>query len=644
MDFVIEYNIAAIGVLIFFLVAYMLKKHLHTKLNRAFFRLAIAVLLVSTADTLSVLIETYCVGARFIPLQYAINIGLFLALVNLYLSYVFFIYRLTGISCRVKRYINAVLLPIAAFHIVLVVTSPIFHAIFYVDENGTYCYGKLHLLVYMVPAFALLLAFFVLFSRRRQIKREQMISVYFFSGVILVCTLLQAFVVPQILMTYYFSMLGLLMIYFSFQSPEYYLDRVTDSFNEEGLREILREHFEREKTLFAVIVHPSNIDVLCEENDRGTLDQIMLVLKNGIELALSKRTSLYRLDDIFCLLFEEKDSAQSAAQAIISHQMEGQVAAEHRIPLDLDILLVAAPEHFKSYEGLIGIIRYFRKNPSEEGKSVIINCDDVFLQKRWRYEEISKIVRSAIRNEAISIFYQPIFSVEQQAFCSAEALVRLSGSADGLGDISPEEFVPIAEQENLIYDLGMLIVKKVCDFAKQYQPWERGVQHIEVNLSVKQCMQNDLCRVLNEMILQYGLEPTFFTFELTETAIADAKRVVADNMEQLMQSGSRFALDDFGSGYANFNYLLQFPFQFVKLDKELVWAHYKQGNDKSKIVLEYIIQMLHKMGMTIIAEGVENLQMMEELSNAGVQYLQGYHFSAPLGETEYLKFLKKHAL
>ena len=155
-------------------------------------------------------------------------------------------------------------------------------------------------------------------------------------------------------------------------------------------------------------------------------------------------------------------------------------------------------------------------------------------------------------------------------------------------------------------------------------------------------MQEDLYAQLQGLIEEYGISPDFINFEVTETAAIGDSRCLSRNMEEMKNFGSTFALDDYGSGASNLQYLVDYPFEIVKLDKSIVWTHFRETNPKTRPVLPLSIRMLREMDVLIVAEGVEYEEEKEGLIRMGVQYLQGYYFSKPIGEKEFLQFLREH--
>ena len=218
---------------------------------------------------------------------------------------------------------------------------------------------------------------------------------------------------------------------------------------------------------------------------------------------------------------------------------------------------------------------------------------------------------------------------------SAEALIRLTD--EKLGFVSPEEFIPIAERSGRILKIGEIVFESVCRFLSEGVITQYGIKYIEVNLSVVECMQSSLSEKLFHTMNQYHLDPSQINLEITETATAERIGMLVKNMTELHKNGITFSLDDYGTGYSNISYMMSLPFHIIKIDKSLLWSSMK--NEKAMIALESIISMIRGMNMKILVEGVENEEMVELLKKLECHYLQGFYYSKPVPENEFIAFM-----
>lgn len=268
---------------------------------------------------------------------------------------------------------------------------------------------------------------------------------------------------------------------------------------------------------------------------------------------------------------------------------------------------------------------------------MICRLDNSIIEKKFRRDKIDKLLTEAVQNDGFEMVYQPIYSTEQGRFRSAEALVRMKNTGD-LGFISPEEFIPIAEEKGLIMDIGDITLRLVADFAKRRTLTDK-LEYIEVNLSGIQACAPELEGRLTKILAEYDIPPAFINLEITETAALDSGEAFDTNVSALRESGFSFSMDDFGTGYSNLSQMNQMRYDLVKMDKSIIWDAFGKGNEKSERLLASVIRLLKAINVKIVAEGVETKEMTDYLTERGVDYLQGYYFSKPVNEDKFLEVI-----
>ena len=250
----------------------------------------------------------------------------------------------------------------------------------------------------------------------------------------------------------------------------------------------------------------------------------------------------------------------------------------------------------------------------------VLYAKDIY--KKDHYDIIRSmdvIIDRAFAEGNFEVFYQPIYSVKENQYNSAEALLRLHD--DEYGFVSPEIFIPAAEQNGMIHKIGTFVLEEVCKFIASKEFKETGLEYIEVNLSVMQCMSSELVGEVQEIINKYGISPKQVNLEITETAAAYAQTTMMDNINKLTKNGIAFSLDDFGTGYSNMKRIASMPFAIVKLDKTFAEMN---SDDKLRRVVKDTIYMVKDMNMRIVVEGVETEESFAEFKALGVDYIQGY--------------------
>mgnify|MGYP000556151205 FL=1 len=252
--------------------------------------------------------------------------------------------------------------------------------------------------------------------------------------------------------------------------------------------------------------------------------------------------------------------------------------------------------------------------------------------------DVDDIIERAFANHSFHVYYQPIYSIEKNKFVSAEALLRLIDEKEGF--ISPEVFIPAAEKSGAIHKIGDFVMEEVCKFIASDEYKKLGLEYIEVNLSALQCVQDQLADRLMAIMEEYGIDPEQINFEITETAGLANYDVLLRNMKNLISHGVTFSMDDYGTGFSTANYLITLPTDIVKIDKSILWP--AMENQEAFVILRHTVEMLSSLNKKIVVEGVENAEMAKLLIDMNCDYLQGYYYSKPVQEEDYIAFLEKN--
>ena len=248
--------------------------------------------------------------------------------------------------------------------------------------------------------------------------------------------------------------------------------------------------------------------------------------------------------------------------------------------------------------------------------------------------DIDRYIRKAIKNNGFRMYYQPIYSVRDNKFVTAEALIRLND--DEVGFISPADFIPAAEKSGAIYEIGDFVIDSVFNFIEKTLPY--GVRYIEINISAMQCMSDSFVEDIKRKLVQYNVSNKSVNFELTESASAILDDVLRKTVSLLHAEGIEFSIDDYGTGYSNLHRIMSEPIKLIKIDRSLI---NELSDDKTRSVLSDTIRMIKAIGMEIVAEGVETAETAQWLIYKGCDYIQGYYYAKPMPEDEYLAFLEK---
>ncbi|MGH8167685.1 MAG: putative bifunctional diguanylate cyclase/phosphodiesterase, partial [Woeseiaceae bacterium] len=250
----------------------------------------------------------------------------------------------------------------------------------------------------------------------------------------------------------------------------------------------------------------------------------------------------------------------------------------------------------------------------------------------------SKLKRSFERDELL-VHYQPKYNIETGAVVGAEALVRWELPERGI--ILPSDFIPIAEETNLIVEIGEWVLSRVCE---DFRHWQQSVTYpgrVSVNLSLKQLRQPNFINRINAILQKYGVAPTSLELEITETTLMENPGRTIKLLDELYSLGLHLAIDDFGTGYSSLSALQQFPISTLKIDKSFVRDVAINADDAT--IVGTIIHMGRSLKMDVVAEGVETEEQLNFLQTLDCTYVQGLLFGDPMSADNYLELLLAQA-
>ena len=269
----------------------------------------------------------------------------------------------------------------------------------------------------------------------------------------------------------------------------------------------------------------------------------------------------------------------------------------------------------------------------------------VVFDKQMHTKAVSQLqletdLRHAIERKEFEIYYQPIVNLDNGAVSGFEALVRWNHPNHGL--ISPSDFIPVSESTDLIVPLTLMILQESC---RQVGEWSKDAQNrslfVSVNLSGKHFDHPDLVEQIKDVLDETRFDPTCLKLEITETAVMENAETAISMLKSIKELGVKISIDDFGTGYSSLSYLHKFPIDTLKIDRSFVNS-IDDGSENEEIV-RTIVALAKALNLTVVAEGIENVNQFQYLSMLGCESGQGYLFSRPLPATEIVKLINDEA-
>ena len=435
--------------------------------------------------------------------------------------------------------------------------------------------------------------------------------------------------------------LCMLIMFIIVENPDYYLDKETKTFNQSKCMEYTSDLHRKNKEYYVLLVM-TDTTIPQFRNYNFKLDTICDYAK---DITLLHKGKVFRSDnDNFMIISRKSENLDIIIDTLNNkYNIVDVESRDIKFFHILKFIKLLNPYVAENNVDVIEIIKDvsvdFSSNKSAESVLVL---DDSVIEKINKEKKMEVIVNNAIRNDNILVYFQPIYSLKEKRFVSAEALTRLKDDEGNI--IYPGSFIEVCEKNGSIFKLGTLVFEHVCRFINRYNMDLLGIHYIEVNLSALQCEYDGIADLYISILEKYNVDPKYINLEITETGNANRERMIA-NMQKLVDYGVSFSLDDFGTGNSNLNYIVDMPVALVKFDKEMVTAFFE--DKKAKFVMSSAITMIKDMNLKIVLEGIEEKGQISSIQRRkiDVDYIQGYVYSKPIPEDMYVDFLKeKHKI
>lgn len=553
--------------------------------------------------------------------------------------FMFYVISLTDTMFRLRQnkvYMYMHLVPLG-YIAVLLMTTPFTESTFLYNSKDEYVHGPLFITLYGAVAFYVVYIFWYIARYRKTLSKMQVsiITVIFVTEVL--AEVWQFFSHELRVATFMYT-LGIMLISISIHRPEEFMDPVTGLERYGKYVADMKRAFINHKPCDIIMMNISNYvsvhTILGYERVGELLRQIAEELVHICQSHGTEASLYYVENGCFRIVVDpDGDNIKPAADDIAKRMKESFDLNGMEISLVTYVCIVHCPDDVDDYLTLDAFGSDFHKKLPFTGN--VSYASEILEKKHYDImQEMDEIIENALANHNFMVYYQPIYSVNEGRFTSAEALLRLKDEKHGF--ISPELFIPVAEKNGAIHKIGTFVLEEVCRYIAGPEFKECGLEYIEVNLSVAQCMQSGLARNVLEIINRYGVDTKCINLEITETATSFAQNVLMENLKILSDAGIYFSLDDYGTGYSNMQRIVTLPLKIIKLDK--TFTDY-ENNPKMLIILENTVRMIKDMKLEIVAEGLETKEMVEKYSSMKVDFIQGYYFSRPLPETDFTSFL-----
>jgi len=611
------------------------KEKIYTETSRFYGMMLISVFVNVFFDTISVWTITY---SREVPLwlNHIVNVPIFISNIAIPVSFMKMCMSMTGKipakTEREKRILNIVTIP-SIVGMLIAATTPLTGFIYYFDADMRYRHGQLYIWLYVLMAFYTCIGVISVIRHRENVGKIQRIILYVYLCVAVISMLVQ-YMFPRYLVIGAAMTLSLLSMYMTFQNPDSYIDKQTGIFNRDAFliktSRIFR-HNNDDSVLIAVCL--TGLKSINNQLGFSSGDELIVIISQWLSFVSPEKNKVFRTGGSIFAVITENKKAEILTETIRERlsgtwkTKSGNIHVPFAIcSMDVRDRAFDQKEMMKLFENVIEMARGL-----DDG--TYINIDENTVVKVARRARIEELLRGMKDNGCVSLYWQPIYAVKNRRITHVEVLMRMNDKK--LGYIPPDEFISVAEQSGAILGLGLWVLDNTCKFIEENRVWEHGLRIIAVNLSMMECIQPNAAEQILGVLEKYPRARHYIGLEITETTLATSSEAVIEMMNELSEQGVQFALDDYGCGWSNCESVIKFPFTSIKMDKGLLWSAMKDA--RAMILYRNCVRMFKEMGLMVVSEGAESEEHLKFLEDVGADFIQGYYFSKPLPEEEFLK-------
>ncbi|MFW5749454.1 MAG: EAL domain-containing protein, partial [Halanaerobium sp.] len=370
-------------------------------------------------------------------------------------------------------------------------------------------------------------------------------------------------------------------------------------------------------------------------------DQILQKLANRLTNQIKENQLISRVGDEFYFYLEKsevetKKTLQNKLNKVLNNINSNYFINENLIHLKSSMGVSIYPDDSKKVNRLLKnaslAMHAVKKNSSDKMAFYSLNIDRSVSEKK----KLENQLAAALKNEEFILHYQSFNNGQNEKIVGFEALIRWQHPKKGL--ISPGVFIPLAEENGFIKDIGAWVLEKSCREIKELNDQFGSDYYLSVNVSPEQFIAQDFINTVKKALQKSGLKAQNLELEITERTTVENIDYTIELLEQLNQLGIRTSIDDFGTGYSSLNYIKKFAINTLKIDKSFVDDFLQNINNRA--IVNTIITLAHNLNLKVVAEGVETKEQAEQLKNFGCDIIQGYYYSHPVPLQELISKLK----
>ena len=372
-------------------------------------------------------------------------------------------------------------------------------------------------------------------------------------------------------------------------------------------------------------------------------DQLLIQVSSNFNQIVRKTDTIARIGgDEFIVLISDISSGNliTKIEELLDATTQPIEYEGHNISVSASIGIALFPDHGEDTESLLHHADQAMYQAKNEGKNTFRFFSEEINRRAHRQIELQDNLKKAIPNNELTVFFQPIVDVCSGLVVSAEALLRWQSKK--LGSVTPDEFIPAAENSGLIPELGCWVLEKSVEAGASWLKQHGISLRLAVNASTIQFRSNLLFETIKKQIESHHWDPSLLEVEITEGLLLDDSVQVMNYINEINNCGVRLSVDDFGTGFSALSYLKNYPVSTVKIDRSFIMD--LPDDNENKVLVKAIVAMAHGLGLEVIAEGVETQEQWLYLQSLGCDFAQGYFFGKPMPREEFEGYLESQAL
>lgn len=369
-------------------------------------------------------------------------------------------------------------------------------------------------------------------------------------------------------------------------------------------------------------------DIYGEKFGDEILDFVMEKLK---DICTERQYFVNLRSDVFMIVTEQTDEKELVE---LVERLELELGEFKHVKLQYTFGIYTVEDKDMELRQLEDRAAMARKSAKENITANVVFYKEQYKELLYARRFIEENMQAAITERQFQMYLQPKYSISNNRIVGAEALVRWKHPERGM--IYPNEFIPIIEENGFIRNVDYYIWGEACRFVKRCVVDGIEACPISVNVSRNHLQGDEFIEVLDNLIRLNGIGKEYLELEITET-VNDQQ--ISEMSNRLKEKGFTLLMDDFGSGYSSLSILLETPFDVIKIDKKFM--DNMMVSEKGKLILAQVVSMADKLGLGLLAEGVETKEQVEVLRNIGCDIVQGYYYAKPMPAEEFYELLKK---